>query len=322
MQALQQHSKAAAGAQAGSKQRAMAAPQQRASARAPALSGARPQEVSAPALAPVRARLQQRAQVLRALANGIALGQEKTATPLPVVFVSAEVREVALEAGSPPRAVERALSGRWQRAEIQRRDLHPEQALRRGILRREQPGLKRSGVVHSRGFDRATLAIALTQVAPWSKTGGLGDVVGEPAGASVRGARGTTCEARYRRTKKVRAVLPSARRRPAHRARQARPQGHHRRATVRRSECGASWGFWWRTWRESEAAHPLRDIELDIAHRSRARSYDQYSDAWDTSVVITIDGEPVRFFHSIKKGVHRVWVDHPWFLAKVRRELV
>lgn len=50
--------------------------------------------------------------------------------------------------------------------------------------------------------------------------------------------------------------------------------------------------------------------------------YDQYSDAWDTSVVINVDGEPVRFFHSVKKGVHRVWIDHPWFLAKVRRPRV
>ncbi len=34
-------------------------------------------------------------------------------------------------------------------------------------------------------------------------------------------------------------------------------------------------------------------------------------------MVIDIMGEKVRFFHSIKQGVHRVWVDHPWFLAKV-----
>ncbi|GFR42632.1 hypothetical protein Agub_g3568 [Astrephomene gubernaculifera] len=48
-----------------------------------------------------------------------------------------------------------------------------------------------------------------------------------------------------------------------------------------------------------------------------APRYDQYADAWDTSVVIDVMGEKVRFFHSIKEGVHRVWVDHPWFLAKV-----
>jgi granule-bound starch synthase len=53
------------------------------------------------------------------------------------------------------------------------------------------------------------------------------------------------------------------------------------------------------------------------SHCCWACSYDQYYDAWDTSVVIKVDGEDVRFFHSIKKGVHRVWVDHPWFLAKV-----
>ncbi|KAL4426486.1 hypothetical protein ABPG77_008344, partial [Micractinium sp. CCAP 211/92] len=45
-----------------------------------------------------------------------------------------------------------------------------------------------------------------------------------------------------------------------------------------------------------------------------APRYDQYQDAWDTSVVINVLGEDVRFFHTVKKGVHRVWVDHPWFL--------
>jgi len=45
--------------------------------------------------------------------------------------------------------------------------------------------------------------------------------------------------------------------------------------------------------------------------------YDQYAEAWDTNVVVDIDGEPVRFFHAVQKGVHRVFVDHPCFLAKV-----
>lgn len=45
--------------------------------------------------------------------------------------------------------------------------------------------------------------------------------------------------------------------------------------------------------------------------------YDQYADGWDTAVSLTIDGEQVRFFHTLQKGVHRVFVDHPWFLAKV-----
>lgn len=48
--------------------------------------------------------------------------------------------------------------------------------------------------------------------------------------------------------------------------------------------------------------------------------FDQYSDAWDTSIVINIDGQEVRFFHCVDKyGVDRVWVDHPAFLSKVRR---
>jgi granule-bound starch synthase len=49
----------------------------------------------------------------------------------------------------------------------------------------------------------------------------------------------------------------------------------------------------------------------------RTLRYDQYADGWDTSVVIKVDGQDVRFFHAVKKGVHRVFVDHPWFLAKV-----
>lgn len=48
-----------------------------------------------------------------------------------------------------------------------------------------------------------------------------------------------------------------------------------------------------------------------------APRYDQYWDAWDTDITLNIGGEQVRFFHTVKAGVHRVWVDHPWFLAKV-----
>eukprot|EP00204_Picochlorum_oklahomense_P001340 CAMPEP_0118798404 /NCGR_PEP_ID=MMETSP1161-20130426/808_1 /TAXON_ID=249345 /ORGANISM="Picochlorum oklahomensis, Strain CCMP2329" /LENGTH=728 /DNA_ID=CAMNT_0006725817 /DNA_START=109 /DNA_END=2295 /DNA_ORIENTATION=+ len=64
-------------------------------------------------------------------------------------------------------------------------------------------------------------------------------------------------------------------------------------------------------------------LPVELAKRghnvfSIAPRYDQYFDAWDTSVVVNVDGEDVRFFHSIKDGVHRVWVDHPWFLAKIK----
>jgi len=63
-------------------------------------------------------------------------------------------------------------------------------------------------------------------------------------------------------------------------------------------------------------------LPIELAQRGHkvitiAPRYDQYEDGWDTSVVINVDGEQVRFFHAIKKGVHRVFVDHPWFLAKV-----
>ncbi|KAI8475913.1 MAG: granule-bound starch synthase [Monoraphidium minutum] len=63
-------------------------------------------------------------------------------------------------------------------------------------------------------------------------------------------------------------------------------------------------------------------LPIELAKRDHhvitiAPRYDQYSDAWDTSVVVNIEGQDVRYFHSVKKGVHRVFVDHPWFLAKV-----
>ncbi|XP_078162199.1 granule-bound starch synthase 1, chloroplastic/amyloplastic-like isoform X1 [Carex rostrata] len=49
--------------------------------------------------------------------------------------------------------------------------------------------------------------------------------------------------------------------------------------------------------------------------------HDQYSDAWDTSVLAEFKvgnkNETVRFFHCYKRGVDRVFVDHPMFLEKV-----
>ena len=46
--------------------------------------------------------------------------------------------------------------------------------------------------------------------------------------------------------------------------------------------------------------------------------YDQYKGAWDTSVKVEALGKQVGYFHEHKKGVDRVFVDHPLFLAKVR----
>ncbi|KAI3841526.1 hypothetical protein MKW92_004955 [Papaver armeniacum] len=49
--------------------------------------------------------------------------------------------------------------------------------------------------------------------------------------------------------------------------------------------------------------------------------YDQYKDAWDTNVSVEMKIgdriETVRFFHCYKRGVDRVFVDHPLFLEKV-----
>ncbi|XP_038906878.1 granule-bound starch synthase 1, chloroplastic/amyloplastic [Benincasa hispida] len=52
-----------------------------------------------------------------------------------------------------------------------------------------------------------------------------------------------------------------------------------------------------------------------------APRYDQYKDAWDTNVTVEMQvGDEiltVRFFHCYKRGVDRVFVDHPIFLEKV-----
>lgn len=49
--------------------------------------------------------------------------------------------------------------------------------------------------------------------------------------------------------------------------------------------------------------------------------YDQYKDGWDTGVEVELivgnRTETVRFFHCYKRGVDRVFVDHPIFLEKV-----
>jgi len=54
---------------------------------------------------------------------------------------------------------------------------------------------------------------------------------------------------------------------------------------------------------------------------SIAPRYDQYYDAWDTEFSCEVPlGEAtttVRFFHAFKKGVDRVFVDHPLFLERV-----
>ncbi|KAG1355314.1 Granule-bound starch synthase 1, chloroplastic/amyloplastic [Cocos nucifera] len=90
------------------------------------------------------------------------------------------------------------------------------------------------------------LVFVATEVAPWSKTGGLGDVLGGlPPAMAANGHRVMTISPRY----------------------------------------------------------------------------DQYKDAWDTGVLVELKVgdriETVRLFHCYKRGVDRVFVDHPLFLEKV-----
>eukprot|EP00798_Chlamydomonas_sp_ICE-L_P030281 gene30281-35269_t len=62
---------------------------------------------------------------------------------------------------------------------------------------------------------------------------------------------------------------------------------------------------------------PIEMVKRGHAVMSISPRYDQYAEAWDTAITANIDGEEVRYFHCKQKGVHRVFVDHPWFLAKV-----
>ncbi|XP_077234141.1 granule-bound starch synthase 1, chloroplastic/amyloplastic-like [Tasmannia lanceolata] len=113
---------------------------------------------------------------------------------------------------------------------------------------------RRKGVTHTSGRpwgvivcgSGMNLIFVGAEVAPWSKTGGLGDVLGG---------------------------LPSAMAANGHRVMTVTPR------------------------------------------------YDQYKDSWDTGVAVELkvgDGvETVRFFHCYKRGVDRVFVDHPIFLEKV-----
>jgi len=96
------------------------------------------------------------------------------------------------------------------------------------------------------GFKGMNIVFISSEVAPWSKTGGLGDVVGGlPTALAARGHRVMTISPRY----------------------------------------------------------------------------DQYKDAWDTGVLTDVKmGDKdvtVRYFHTMKRGVDRVFVDHEAFLAKV-----
>ncbi|CAN6578771.1 unnamed protein product [Malus baccata var. baccata] len=86
---------------------------------------------------------------------------------------------------------------------------------------------------------------------------------------------------------------------------------------------GAEVGPWSKTGGLGDVLGGLPPALAANGHRVMTVSprYDQYKDAWDTSVLVEIEVggrvETVRFFHCYKRGVDRVFVDHPLFLEKV-----
>ncbi|KAL7221883.1 hypothetical protein ACSBR1_023763 [Camellia fascicularis] len=86
---------------------------------------------------------------------------------------------------------------------------------------------------------------------------------------------------------------------------------------------GAEVGPWSKTGGLGDVLGGLPPAMAGNGHRVMTVSprYDQYKDAWDTHVLLQVKIgdriETVRFFHCYKRGVDRVFVDHPMFLEKV-----
>ncbi|CAA0843229.1 Granule-bound starch synthase 1-chloroplastic/amyloplastic [Striga hermonthica] len=85
------------------------------------------------------------------------------------------------------------------------------------------------------------------------------------------------------------------------------------------AECGP----WSKTGGLGDVVGGLPPAMAAYGHRVMTVSprYDQYKDAWDTCVHVEIRVgdkiETVGFFHCYKRGVDRVFVDHPMFLERV-----
>ncbi|CAK8572219.1 unnamed protein product [Lathyrus sativus] len=86
---------------------------------------------------------------------------------------------------------------------------------------------------------------------------------------------------------------------------------------------GAEVGPWSKTGGLGDVLGGLPPVLAGNGHRVMTVSprYDQYQDAWDTNVLVEVKVgdkiETVRFFHCYKRGVDRVFVDHPLFLERV-----
>lgn len=86
---------------------------------------------------------------------------------------------------------------------------------------------------------------------------------------------------------------------------------------------GAEVGPWSKTGGLGDVLGGLPPAMAARGHRVMTVSprYDQYKDAWDTCVMVEIKVgdriETVQFFHCYKRGVDRVFVDHPMFLERV-----
>ncbi|KAF6171201.1 hypothetical protein GIB67_001916 [Kingdonia uniflora] len=89
---------------------------------------------------------------------------------------------------------------------------------------------------------------------------------------------------------------------------------------------GAKVGPWRKTRRRRDVLGGLPLAMADNGHRVMTVSprYDQYKDAWDTSLTVEIKVrnkiETVWFFHCYKRGVDCSFIDHPIFLEKVALE--